>query len=363
MTGLKKIAIITTSLGTGGAEKTAALESIMFTALGHEVTIISMHNNVVYIYKGSLLILGKDKTKNENLFVKMNKAIRLNKILKKGNFDLIVDNRMRTNSILVEIIMTKFVYNNFPVAYVLNLNDFSKKLQKYPLLLKILYKRAFKIISVCNQAKDHIVKQYGFKNVETIYNTFDSTLINQEKQISKLTYNYILYFGRMLESHKNLKFLINSYYLSKLPQKGIKLLMLGDGQDLLDFKKLVAKLKLEDKVIFMPFVENPFNYVKEALFTVLTSHFEGFPLTLIESLACSTPIVAVDCKTGPSEIVVDKYNGLLVQPNDIEIFTEALNEMVTSISIETLSKNAKNSSIKFSENMIAEKWNKVLDEI
>jgi len=363
MPDLKKIGIITTSLGTGGAEKTAALESLMFTSLGHKVTLISMHNDIVYNYKGSLIVLTKEDSVKENLFTKLNKAIKLKQILRKGKFDLIVDNRMRSNSILVEFFFTKYIYKNFYVAYVLNLNDFSKKLKEFPMLLKKLYKKAFKIIAVCDEAKNHIIKVYGFKNVKTIYNTFDGALINQNKETLKLPYSYILYFGRMLESHKNLKFLIKSYHQSLLPKKGIKLVLLGEGEDLIELKKLTKELNLESNIVFIPFVENPYDYVKEAQFTVLTSHFEGFPLTLVESLACGTPIVAVDCKTGPSEIVINNYNGLIVKSNDIQVFTNALNEMVTNISLDTLSKNALKSSLKFSEKEVAKQWQNVLDEI
>ena len=49
---------------------------------------------------------------------------------------------------------------------------------------------------------------------------------------------------------------------------------------------------------------------------VLASRFEGLPGALIQAMACGVPVVATDCRWGPSEVVRDGVDGLLVPVDD-----------------------------------------------
>jgi glycosyltransferase involved in cell wall biosynthesis len=54
------------------------------------------------------------------------------------------------------------------------------------------------------------------------------------------------------------------------------------------------------------------------------SYYEGFPNTLIEAAGSGLPIVAYNSPGGINEIVIDKFNGLLVEDFDDDAFTKAI---------------------------------------
>ncbi|HII3821991.1 TPA: glycosyltransferase [Pasteurella multocida] len=57
--------------------------------------------------------------------------------------------------------------------------------------------------------------------------------------------------------------------------------------------------------------------MKRAKLFLSTSLKEGLPTVLIESMACGTPVISMDCPTGPKEILNDgEFGGLIPLKNE-----------------------------------------------
>src|SRR5690606_34416961 len=150
------------------------------------------------------------------------------------------------------------------------------------------------------------------------------------------------------ENVKQVDLLLGCYAKSMLSAKEIRLVILGDGVRLEEMKNLANKLNISDLVDFKGFEPNPENYLKNALFTVLTSKYEGLPTVLVESLLMKTPVISFDCETGPNEIIVDRFNGLLIENQNKEKMIEGMNELVSNEEFyQNLKQNAYKSVSKF----------------
>ena len=122
------------------------------------------------------------------------------------------------------------------------------------------------------------------------------------------------------------------------------------------------ELQLENHVQVFPFQKNITPYIQHAKCTILTSHFEGFPMSIIESLAAGIPVISVDCETGPREIIQNNFNGLLVENHNENALSEAIKNMIEDEKLyQTCKNNAQKSVEHLSLPTIAQQWKQLLE--
>lgn len=103
-----------------------------------------------------------------------------------------------------------------------------------------------------------------------------------------------------------------------------RLAILGEGKQRTVLEKLTEQLNIGRQVDFLGFQQNPFKYLARSDIFVLSSLYEGFALAIIEAMACGIPVISTCCPSGPSEIITDGVNGLLVPPADEKTLAEAM---------------------------------------
>ncbi len=348
-----KIAIVGDTLSGGGAERVHARLSEFLYSKGIEVHNIIFYDGIEYEFSGFLKNLGK--IPNRNKIDKVRKIYVLRNYFRQHEFDFVIDFRYRVNNIN-ELLIFYFGYN-CPVIYTVRSGIIEYYIPKSDLIKQLIYKRAKAILTVSNRITELLQKDFKIP-VATIYNPLDlekikkssNSFVPEEK-------NYIVAVGRMNDRVKQFDKLIEAYSDSVLPERDIKLLILGEGQYMDELKLLVKQKKLMDKVVFKGHQPNPQAYQKNAVFSVLSSKNEGFPNVIIESLAVGTPVVSFDCFTGPNEIITHKYNGLLVEDQNIEKLTEAMNLMIEDQELYRFCKQNATSSIQnFSIENIGQQW-------
>lgn len=136
----------------------------------------------------------------------------------------------------------------------------------------------------------------------------------------------ILYVGRFIRE-KGLEVLLRAAALLTTSREDLEFVLVGGNRERRDsqpFETLAADLGIAGSVRFVdavPISEVP-TWLRGADVFVLPSFSEGFPLSLIEAMACGVPVVSTTCG-GPQEIVSEE-TGLLVRPGDPEALADAI---------------------------------------
>jgi len=162
----------------------------------------------------------------------------------------------------------------------------------------------------------------NFKTIHNPINLFKQTgaaIVNQKR--------FILAVGR-LDHQKGFDLLIDAY--NRLQPLDVDLLISGVGPDRAILEKQIADLKLEDKVKLIGFKSNLQDYYKQAEVFVLSSRNEGYPNVLVEAMGMGCACVAMDCEFGPSEIINNGINGLLVDHKDVVGLSKAIAKILNN---------------------------------
>lgn len=102
----------------------------------------------------------------------------------------------------------------------------------------------------------------------------------------------------------------------------------------------------------------------ESSMLVMSSHYEGFPMVMIEAMACGLPAVCFDFKCGPRDIITEGENGLIVPDGDIEGLAKALIRLMKDDELrKKMGENAKRVVETYSEEKVMAKWLDLFEEI
>lgn len=186
-----------------------------------------------------------------------------------------------------------------------------------------------KIIFVANEAMKDFLKIYpNLKDKCLVLNNFinpDKILkLSTEKISEKHPKNkkLFVFIGRLDDSSKKVSRAIN--LVKNLP--AVNLLIVGDGPDRKMYEDLTIKSNLSKQVIFVGQKKNPYPYIGLADYIILTSDYEGFPVTYLEAITLNKKILTT-IDVSDDSINIGKDYATIISTDEKKMLKDVENEL------------------------------------
>jgi glycosyltransferase involved in cell wall biosynthesis len=349
-----KIIFLLETLSTGGGERVASeLSSGLPSDI--EKIIVLLKDKISYPYDGKIISL--DILKSSNIFLKivcyLFGLLKFRRLAKQEKPDYVVSFGHLPN--LINIFSGGLpVGREFKsIVRIDNFYSFSCRGFGgliYKILVKLFFNKADTIVSVSKESARDLISNFKIKKekIKVIYNPLNVKEIKRlseeplEEEYKEIFKNPVIINIGQLGKQKNHQDLIRSFVGVKNKIKNVKLVILGQGPQKSNLKKLVKKLKIENDVYFLGWQKNPFKFLANSKVFVLSSLWEGLPYVLLEAMACGIPVVSYDCRSGPREILAPETDssfqtedieytefGILVEPENIDQLLEGIKKIFT----------------------------------
>jgi len=269
-------------------------------------------------FKNHKTLFNYTKKFGSNLLYSFLLNFKIKDLIKKYNLDIIHLNCGHGGVLFLKNLKSKFVCTVFHTYYQQQKYIPSQK-WKYLLYLleKRMYKNADKLIAISKDTMKALIRNYKVdpSKIKLIHCGVDFNKFKKNEEVKKLE-NNLLFVGR-LDNRKGIDFLVETIRLIKKDIPNINLFIIGQGKLRKKLERFVKDNNLESNIKFLGFIPDLYlpKWYSLCQLTIVPSIFEGFGLTVIESLACGTPVIATNVD-GIRDIIKNNKNGILVKYNN-----------------------------------------------
>lgn len=250
------------------------------------------------------------------------------------------------------------------MSFLPKINDGSRKILEFHFCYEMLVRsnterRVKKMISEASMfdafvvltEEDKVQWNKVLNNVQSI-NNFVTV---KQGQNANLNSHKIIAVGRLAEQ-KAFDKLLDIWSFSERTDDW-ELHIWGDGPLRNYLTDKINELGLEKQTFLNGKTNDMESKYSDSSIFVMTSLFEGLPMSMIEAESYGIPVVTYSFPCGPKDIITDGVNGYLVDYDDSNAFSERLNKLMNNDDIrKSLGRAALIDSKRFTEDTVMEQW-------
>lgn len=319
-----KILHVINNLQGGGAEKMLSELLPKQKICNHDVYLLLLNNKkpkfLQTLIDKNIKIKILDESKN--FFTKL---LSIRKLIKSNNFDII---HVHLFPSLYYIALATFGLNTSLIYTEHNTLNRRRKYKIFKYIERIIYNRYDKIICISEQTKLNLQNHLDNSNIKKKIICISNGIILPEiegnlpqKDLSNQKDVKLIMIGRF-EKQKDQTTLIKS---AKYLPKNVKIYFAGTGSLESKCKKLTAEEKLTERIHFLGFQNDIISVLKQMDIAVLSSNWEGFGLSAVESMALGIPTIGSDVP-GLSEVL--NNGGILFEKGNEIKLAEKINKLI-----------------------------------
>ena len=331
-----RVTLINISLGSGGAERVIAMMATYWARQGWEVSLITLTGADVpdfyeihpAVRRRRLGVAGPSSSPFQALLNNANRLWSLGRAIKENNPDAVISFQSRTNVLVIlscralgqrVLVSERVDPTREPIGWA------------WSVLRRLLYPLASCVVVQTGSVRDYF-RRGPRPWVRVIPNPVGCPARdNLGVDIEARPEGRILVAAGRLVPQKGFDLLIRAFAAIAREQSDWTLVIWGEGPMRGDLEALRDQFGLIGRVRLPGITRSLASEFSAADLFVLSSRYEGFPNVLCEAMALGLPTVSFDCPSGPSDILRDGVDGVLVPPEDVSALAKTLGSLMGDV--------------------------------
>lgn len=251
--------------------------------------------------------------------------IPLKNLIKKVNPDFLIIH------LISSLPLVLLIFFNFNTKFILRISGRPRLNFLRRFIWKLAFKKIYMVTCPTSSTMNYLIslnivsKEKLILLYDPIINVSEYNLKKRDEKNKNPINNIHFFAAGRLTFQKNFLFLCRCFKNIIRVNKDLKLVIAGEGEYKKRIIKFIEKNNLKENITLVGHIDNVYSFLKKSKYLVVSSLWEDPGFILLEAAMARVLVISSNCLTGPKELILDKFNGLLFTSNNQDSFKDTIN--------------------------------------